>query len=328
MTAKNVQSDSLFQIFIKDFADHFGIPDPAQLETQKREIVPEAVQIDTVVSFEENFDFTQLHDCIFPFWGKENIIEYKGENDRLAPMHYYQYSLTELGILTTYLLSKEREDRKERQPLSQKAAKALWQNLQDHGAQHPCTNTILSTTDPVGIRNNCGFKPVETYDHLNGALYQRTILQDNFIGTIATYLVVINALPIHPKNAPLLILSTGKKLDEFCEWLLENQKGITIEEQKEYITYLTRYNLVQNKEVLRKMRKKTKRQRETDYFMIELMAEDYADERESFFQDISKIVLQADSPAEAALKLIQNEEQMEELLALIQQQRGDEGMTR
>jgi len=118
--------------------------------------------------------------------------------------------------------------------------------------------------------------------------------------------------------------------------LLETHKEITIEQQKEYITYLTRYNLVRDREVLRKMRRKTGKERAEDYSIIEVIGEDYADDPNTFVQDISKIllktdsnievaqaVLQADSPEEAALKLIQNEEQMEKLLALIQKQKQE-----
>jgi len=37
MTKTTVQPDSLFQVFIKDFAAAFGIQNPAELETQKEE---------------------------------------------------------------------------------------------------------------------------------------------------------------------------------------------------------------------------------------------------------------------------------------------------
>ena len=352
----SVKADSLFQIFIKDFADDFGIENPAELETQRREIIPESVQIDTVVSFVDDFDFTKLQDRIFPFWGKENVIEYKAENDRLTPRHVYQYALTELGVLTTHLLSEEREERKERQSLSQRASKEQWQRLRNQGAQHACCNTILSTIDPIGIRKGCKFEAVETYEHLTGALYRRIIVDDDFAGSLATYLVVLNELSVHPKNAPLLLLSTGKKLDEFCEWLLETQEGIEIKEQQYYLSYLAGHNLVRNKELLHKMRRRLGKRDENDYYMIELMAEDYDDERIEFAQNILKIVmktdtpieavqkmlqadspldvaqkalqadsprgvaqkaLQADSPEEAAFELIQSEEEMERLLELI-----------
>ena len=314
----SVQPDSLFQIFIKDFAAQFGIQDPTQLETQKREIVPESVQIDTVVSFPDDFDFTKLHDRIFPFWGKENVVEYKGEQDRLTPLHVYQYSWTELGILTTHLLSKAREDRKERQPISQRAAREQWQRLAKQGAQHSCCCTIISTTDPIGLRALCGFEAVETYDHLQGALYRRVVGEDKAIGSVATYLVVLNKLPIHPKNAPLLLLSTGSKLDEFCQWLLKNHEEVTIQEQQYYMLYLAGYNLVKNREVLYKMRKKLGAKSDTDYYMIELMAEDHVDDRAEFFQgalkrgwktdsliEATQAMLQADSPLSAAQTILQ-----------------------
>jgi len=108
---KPIKADSLFQLFIKAFSDDFGVQDLAKLETQKWEIVPESVQMDTVVTFPNDFDFTTLQDRIFPFWGRENVIEYKGERDRLSAMHISQHSLTELGVLTTHYLSKVREVR-------------------------------------------------------------------------------------------------------------------------------------------------------------------------------------------------------------------------
>ena len=55
----------------------------------------------------------------------------------------------------------------------------------------------------------------EDYSHLDGALYRLVISENQFIASIATYLVVLNDLPVCEKNAPLLLLTTGKKKIEF-----------------------------------------------------------------------------------------------------------------
>ena len=138
-------------------AEDFGIVDPEEFETQRREIMPQFVQMDAVVVFPDDFDFTTLKDKTFPFLGKYDAIEYKGPNDPLTPMRCYQYSFTELGILTTYLLSQERKDRKEREPLTQIRARKQWQRLQEAGATHSCCVVILSTGDPRQLRKEVGF---------------------------------------------------------------------------------------------------------------------------------------------------------------------------
>jgi len=86
-------------------------------------------------------------------------------------------------------------------------------------------------------------------------------------------LVVLNDLPVHPKNAPLLLLATGKKQAEFCEWLLETHDEMSLQSKQRYMLYLAGYNLVKNREVLRKMWNKIDPKTDNDFFLIELMAE-------------------------------------------------------
>ena len=92
--------------------------------------------------------------------------------------------------------------------------------------------------------------------------------ENQFVGSMATYLVVINKLPTHPKNASLLLLSKGKKQSEFCRWLLEDGEGITIQEKLFYQFYLLRYNLIQNQEVMQKMRRTLLLDSPADYSWI------------------------------------------------------------
>lgn len=129
------------------------------------------------------------------------------------------------------------------------------QRLSEQGALHSCCTVILSTTDPMYLRKEVGFEKVSDYPHLDGALYRQVIAENKFVGSIAIYLVVLNTLPIDPKNASLLLLSKGKKQSEFCRWLLEGGEGITIQEKLFYQFYLLRYNLIQNQEVMQKMRR-------------------------------------------------------------------------
>ena len=142
-------------------------------------------------------------------------------------------------------------------------------------------------------------------------------------------MVVLNDLPVHPKNAPLLLLATGKKQAEFCEWLLETHDEMSLQSKQRYMLYLAGYNLVKNREVLRKMWNKIDPKTDNDFFLIELMAERERDDNAEFVPgaikrllktdspiEVAQAALQADSPEEAALKLIQNEEQMARLLEL------------
>ena len=131
-----------------------------------------------------------------------------------------------------------------REWLSQKGIREYWNQLKSQGAKHLCATTILSTGDPRGIRKGGGFQPVTQYPHLRGALYRRVIYQDEFIGTIAVYLVVLNQLKVCAINAPLLLLSTGEKLTEFCQWLVTEAEGLAIEEQVAYRTLIITYNIV------------------------------------------------------------------------------------
>ena len=341
----SIQADSLFQVIFKAFSHAFGIVDPKELQTQQREILPEFVQMDAMIVFPDEFDFTTLNDKSFPFLGQKTAIEYKGQNDALSVMRFYQYSFTELGIITTHLLSKERKDRKERESLSQRGAKEQWESLKAQGAKHSCCMVILSTTDPTQLRKEVGFEAVHDYPHLDGALYRLIVSENKFVGSIASYLVVLNHLPIHPKNAPLLLLSKGKKQSEFCRWLIEQGEGITLEENLLYQFYLLKYNLIQSQEVKQKMRHKLLLS-PTDYeWFIDQFVDLPEEARLRFARHVNKRflhadspievaqkvlqadsplemaqkVLQADSPEEAALHFIQSEEQVNRLLELIQQ---------
>ncbi len=246
--------DSQFQLFMQTLARAFGIEKPENVKTEQREILAGSVRIDTVVMFSEQFDFTSLKDKIFPFWGILTVVEYKGKNDPPQVGHFYQYSLTELGLITTRYLSKPREDRKERNWLSQRALTEQWQQLHAQGAAHSCCSIILSTTDPRGSRQELDFESVIDYPHLTGALYRWVISENRFVGSLAVYLVVINHLPVEAQNVPLLLLSTGRKQIEFCQWLLTDASGLTIEEKRAYQSYLIDHNLIENQEVAKAMR--------------------------------------------------------------------------
>jgi len=252
---KELKADSLFQLIIKLFYAVFGIEHPNQINTELKEILAKSVRIDAVVSFPDDFDFTKLMKRIFPWLGKHNIMEYKGEFDLLKVGQYFQYAFVELGLMLTRCLSKEREDRVGREWLSQKAVRGYWNKLKGQGAKHFCTATILSTRDAKGIREDSGFKPVKQYPHLKNALYRKVIYQDKFIGTIAVYLVVLNKLKICAINAPLLLLTTGKKLKEFCRWLVADAEELTIEEQIAYQSYIIAYGIA-DEEVTNQMGRK------------------------------------------------------------------------
>jgi len=217
---KELKADSLFQVLIKLFYTVFGIDNLSQVRTELKEILSESVRIDAVVTFGDDFDFTKLRKRIFPWLGKNNIFEYKGKSDPLKVGQYCQYAFAEFGLILTRCLSKERKDQAGREWLSQKDVRNYWNKLKSQGAKHLCTTTILSTGDPRGIREGFGFEPVEKYPHLRGALYRKVISQDEFLDTSAVYLVVLNKLNVCAINAPLLLLSTGGKQEEFCRWLM------------------------------------------------------------------------------------------------------------
>jgi len=296
---KELEADSLFQLLIKLFYSVFGIEDASQIETELKEILAKSVRIDAVVTFGDDFDFTKLRKRIFPWLGKNNIFEYKGEFDWLKVGQYFQYTFVELGLILTRALSKERKDRAGREWLSQKGVREYWNKLKGQGAKYLCTTTILSTVDARGIRKRGGFKPVTQYPHLQDALYRRVIYQDEFIGTVAVYLVVLNKLKVCAINAPLLLLSTGKKLEEFCQWLVTDPEGLAVEEQFAYKTVILTYNIVDDEEVKEQMGRKVWK---PDYdklagYLHEGMPPEI---REKFVQAF----LGADSPEVGAQKLL------------------------
>ena len=296
---KELEADSLFQVLIKLFYAVFGIEDLSQIKTELKEILAKSVRIDAVVSFPDHFDFTKLMKRLFPWLGKHNIMEYKGQSDRLKIGQYIQYALVELGLILTRVLSKERKDRAGREWLSQKGVLEYWNKLKSHGAKHLCTTTILSTGEPRGIRKKFGFEPVTEYPHLRGVLYRQVIFQNEFLGTVAVYLIVLNKLKVCAINAPLLLLSTGKKLTEFCQWLVGDAEGLTIEEQVAYKTLITTYNIVEDEEVKRQMGRKVWR---PDYDQLaEYLHEGMPpDIKIKFIQSL----LRVDSPEVGAQKLL------------------------
>jgi len=296
---KELEADSLFQVLIKLFYAMFGIEDLSQIKTELKEILAESVRIDAVVSFPDDFDFTKLLTRIFPWLGKHNIMEYKGQSDRLKVGQYIQYTFVELGLMLTRCLSKERKDNAGQEWLSQKGVLEYWNKLKSQGAKHFCTTTILSTSDPIGIREREGFKPVTQYQHFRVALYRKVIYQSEFIGTVAVYLVLLNKLKVCAINAPLLLLSTGKKLTEFCQWLVDDAEGLTIEEQVAYKTLITTYNIVEDKEVRRQMGRKVWR---PDYDQLaEYLHEGMPpDIKIKFIQSL----LRADSPEAGAQRIL------------------------
>ena len=330
---KELEADSLFQVLIKLFYAVFGIEEKSQIKTELKEILAESVRIDAVVSFPDDFDFTKLLTRIFPWLGKHNIMEYKGQSDPLKVGQYIQYAFVELGLMLTRCLSKERKDKSARNWLSQKAVNKYWNKLNSQGAKHFCTTTILSTSDPIGIREREGFKPVTQYQHFRGALYRKVIYQSEFIGTVAVYLVLLNKLKVCAINAPLLLLSTGEKLTEFCQWLVDDAEGLTIEEQVAYKTLITTYNIVEDEEVRRQMGRKVWR---PDYDQLaEYLHEGMPpDIKIKFIQSLLRAdspevgaqkVLGVDSPKEAVLKLARTKEQRKELLEFLRQDLEENG---
>jgi hypothetical protein len=118
-----------------------------------------------------------------------------------------------------------------------------------------CTTTILSTGDPKGVREGFGFEPVEEYPHLRGALYRKVISRDDFLGTVAVYLVVLNKLKVCAINTPLLLLSTGEKQKEFCRWFITDAEGLTIEERATYQSYMITYHIIEDEELCSSFKK-------------------------------------------------------------------------
>ncbi|MFQ6042656.1 MAG: hypothetical protein ACE5PV_17505, partial [Candidatus Poribacteria bacterium] len=265
------------------------------------------VRIDAIVTFDDEFDFTKLRKCIFPWLGKNNVFEYKGKFDPLKVGQCCQYAFVELGLILTRCLSKERKERSGREWLSQKSVRTYWNKLKNQGAKHLCTTTILSTGDPKGVREGLGFKPVNEYPHLQGALYQQIIFQNEFLGTIAVYLIALNKLRVCAINTPLLLLSTGEKQKEFCRWLLVDAEGLTIEEQVTYQSYMIAYSVVEDEEVKEQMGRRVLRPNYDN--LAEVIDETFPPEIKIKF--IQKL-LGVDSLEEAILKLSRAKEQQKE----------------
>lgn len=301
--SNETKPDSKFNRFVKDFRHAFGIEREIDVQTQQHKDLPEHVRIDALVVFPFEFDFTKLRKRLFPFLCRYNIFEYKSQGDRLMVAHFYQYSLVELGLIITRLLTYRRKDRGEWKSLSQKAAIAQWEDLSGRGAKHSSCVVILSTTDPRELRKTVGFQPVADYPHLEGALYRKVILEDNYIGSIATYLVVLNELPLCALNAPLLLLTTKKKKTEFCKWLQSDIPGITLEEKRSYLLYLLEKNLIKDQEVEKEIMYNLFG--EPDHgWLFDHFDERSEEERTQFLQQVHKRILHASSRQEAAQKLL------------------------
>ena len=297
--AKELEPDSLFQVLLKYFYLAFGIENPNQINTELKEILAASVRIDAIVTFNDNFDFTKLRKHIFPWLGKNNILEYKGKSDPLKVGQYCQYAFLEFGLILTRCLSKERKGKAGREWLSQKGVRDYWNKLKSQGAEHLCTTTILSTGDPRGVREGFGFEPVKEYSHLRGALYRKVISKDEFLGNVAVYLVVLNKLEVRAINTPLLLLSTSEKQKEFCRWLITNAEGLTIEEQVTYQSYMVAYGVVEDEEVKEQMGRRILRPNYDN--LAELIDETLPLEIKIKF--IQKL-LRADLPEDGAQKLL------------------------
>ena len=336
--AKELEPDSLFQVLLKSFYLAFGIENLNQINTELKEILKASVRIDAIVTFLDDFDFTKLRECIFPWLGKNNVFEYKGKFDPLKVGQCCQYALVELGLMLTRCLSKERKDRAGREWLSQKDIRAYWNKLKSQGAKHFCTATILSTGDPKGIREGLGFEPVNLYPHLREALYRQVIFENKFLGAIPVYLVVLNKLKVCAINTPLLLLSTGEKQKEFCRWLLADAEGLTIEEQVTYQSYMLAYGVVEDEEVRKQMGRKVLRPNYDN--LVEVIDENLPPEvKIEFIQKLLHVdspevgaqkllradspeesvqrLLGVDSPKEVVLKLARTKEQQRELLEFL-----------
>ncbi|MBC8460045.1 MAG: hypothetical protein H8D67_18815 [Deltaproteobacteria bacterium] len=324
---KELEPDSLFQVLLKVFHRLFGIEKTDQINTERREILAASLRIDAIITFPDDFDFTRLTNRLFPWLGKKNVFEYKGKSDRLKLGQYCQYALVELGLMLIRCLSKERKDRTGKEWLSQKGTRDYWGKLKSRGAKHLCTATILSTGDPVGLREAFGLEPVNQYSHLQGSLYGQVIFQNKLFGSIPVYLIVLNKLKVCPINAPLLLLSTGEKNKEFCRWLFTDAEGLTIEERVTYESYLFGYNLIEDEEVKREMgRRKIK----FDYGAVaEVFGPPTAEEVAKFIQkeemgEFIQKVFDISSPKEAVLEftrtLKKTKREQKELLELILQE--------
>ncbi len=125
---KELEPDSLFQVLLKLFYLVFGIEHPGQINTELKEILAASVRIDAIVTFDDDFDFTRLKKCIFPWLGKNNVFEYKGKFDLLKVGQYCQYAFVELGLILTRCLSKERKDRAGREWLIKKGFAVIGTN--------------------------------------------------------------------------------------------------------------------------------------------------------------------------------------------------------
>ena len=149
---------------------------------------------------------------------------------------------------------------------------------------------------------------------------------------MATYLVVLNHLPVVPKNAPLLLLAKGRKQDEFCRWLVEEDIGITWQQRQLLLYYIFKYSLIQNPEVQQEMTQKLAFGPE-DYDWLLTLYEHSLEKNQAVFlnmvhkrllnadspEEAAQRLMDADSPVEMAFKAIQNEEQRRELIERLQQ---------
>ncbi len=312
----NIGADSQFQAFLKDFRTAFGIEHPSQIITEQREILYTSIRMDAVVTFPDDFDFTKLSGHIFPWLGKMNVFEFKGKNDRLQMGQYYQYAFVELGLMIAFCLSNERKDRAGRQWMSQKGIRAYWNKLKSQGASLMCSTIILSTNDPRKLRDSLELKPVNQYPHLQGALYRKILATNKLAGSAAVYLVALNKLKVCPINAPLLLLSKGKKQKEFCQWLLTDAEGLTLEEQLAYKTYLVVYNLIEYEDVKNEMRRNIWKLDSNEAMKL---IQEYPGGVEAFIQSAFHV----SSPEEALVKMVKTEEQYRRVIQLLQQNRRE-----
>jgi len=143
-------------------------------------------------------------------------------------------------------------------------------------------------------------------------LYRKIIFKDKFLGTVPVYLVVLNKLKTCAINAPLLLLSTGEKQKEFCQWLMSDAEGLTIEEQVTYQSYMVAYGVVEDEEVRKQMGRKVLRPNLDN--LVELIDENLSPEVKIEF--IQKL-LRADSLERAVLELVRSKEKPEKLLEFV-----------
>jgi hypothetical protein len=301
------------------------------VQTQEHYVLGWSVQLDALIVFPLKFDFTKLSDRVFPLLSRFVIFEYKSQGDPLSVARYYQYCLTELGLITTRLMTYRRQDRGEWQSLTQKGARAQWEKLKAQGAKHSSCVVILSTGDPRELRKTVGFEAVTEYEHLKGALYRKVILEDDFIGSVAIYLVVLNELPVCALNASLLVLSTKKKKIEFCKSLLKDIPGITTDTKRFYLFYLLQHHLIFDKEVEIEIMYDMFGPPDNSW-IFNYFNERPQKEREQFLKEVYENMLDAHSPQEVALKalgantpqeaareLIKTKEQGRKFMAYLQQ---------